>query len=75
MTHSALEANQAVALSATPRHTEGGNSMHTNDIAACIARDLHTVLTRRTHTPISDQSNNTAASQPASRVAVSDDII
>eukprot|EP01046_Picozoa_sp_COSAG06_P120745 COSAG06_NODE_68165_length_237_cov_15.898551_1_plen_55_part_10 len=39
MTHSALEANQAVALSATPRHTEGGNSMHTNGIAACIARD------------------------------------
>ena len=39
MTHSALEANRAVALSATLMHTEGGNSMHTNGIAACIARD------------------------------------
>eukprot|EP01046_Picozoa_sp_COSAG06_P102168 COSAG06_NODE_48329_length_332_cov_9.866953_1_plen_27_part_10 len=27
MTHSALEANRAVALSATPIHTERGNSM------------------------------------------------
>eukprot|EP01046_Picozoa_sp_COSAG06_P061898 COSAG06_NODE_13754_length_1222_cov_20.349955_3_plen_85_part_00 len=39
MTHSALEANRAAVLSATPRHTERGNSMHTNGIAACIARD------------------------------------
>eukprot|EP01046_Picozoa_sp_COSAG06_P032745 COSAG06_NODE_3293_length_5545_cov_27.493573_2_plen_89_part_00 len=39
MTQSALEANRAVALSATLMHTERGNSMHTNGIAACIARD------------------------------------
>ena len=77
------------ALSNAHTHTEGGgSSKHTNGIAACIARDretdpkhwgvstrakdLRSVLTRDAHTPIPPIQQH--STEPASRVAVSDDI-
>ena len=44
-----------MALSATPIHTERGNSMHTNGIAACIARDTERDRSKATGVSTQDQ--------------------
>ena len=69
------------ALSNAHAHRGGGNSMHTNGIAACIARDTerqiqstgwsaleqetYALSSPETHTHPSHQSSSTAPSQPA----------